>query len=371
MIKRLEIRNFKSIRQQTLDLGSLNVLIGQNGAGKSNFISVLRFLERVADQQLSRYVFDLGGVGSLLFNGGEYSSNLKMLVHFGQEIENDKNLSYAIEIATNGYNYRIEDEFIITDSNKKLRFDVDKFFPIRLTEEESHLQYAEMLPDVSAVRKTLMGLIAYHFHDTSTNAGLKLPQAIDDIYRFKTEGENLAPFLFFLKNHHFDNYLRIVELVRLVYPQFRDFELEESPTAKNMILLRWSEKGTDNVFSAKQISDGTLRFICLATLLSIPAQSNAVPSTILLDEPELGLHPYAINVLAELIKKASLSRQVIIATQSVTLINHFQPEDLIVVEREDNGETTFRKKDAESLKEWIEDFTLGELWENNFLGGRP
>jgi predicted ATPase len=372
MIKRLDIQNFKSIRQQTLELGSLNVLIGQNGAGKSNFISLLRFLERVASQQLSKYVFDCGGINSLLFNGGEQSSVLKIEVNFDfsqRTIGEDKYVQYDLEIASNGYDYRIEKEFVGFLSNGSYK--KEEVFPSKLWDQESLLKLgsSDSLPEL--IKVNLMELRAYHFHDTSANAKIKLPQPIEDIYRFKTEAENLAPFLFFLKKHHFKDYLRIGELVRLVYPQFNDFQLEESPTAKDMIVLRWTEKGTDNVFTAKQISDGTLRFICLATLLSISIQSNTVSQTILLDEPELGLHPFAINILAELIKKASMHRQIIVATQSVTLINHFQPEDLVIVERTANGETTFNRKNASDLKEWLDDFTLGELWENNFLGGRP
>jgi predicted ATPase len=200
---------------------------------------------------------------------------------------------------------------------------------------------------------------------------LKIPQEIDDVYFLKNEAENIAPFLLYLKNNDINIYNKIVEVTRLVYPVFNDFELQESPTSKGKIVLRWTEKGSNNIFNIKQISDGTIRFICLATLLMQPKESKFIPNTIILDEPELGLHPFAIHVLSELIKKASLYRQIFIATQSVTLINHFEPEDLLIAKRNEDGETIFQKKTSEDLKEWLEDYTLGELWENNFIGGRP
>ena len=200
---------------------------------------------------------------------------------------------------------------------------------------------------------------------------MKIPQNIDDVYYLKNEAENIAPFLLYLKNNDINTYTKILEVTQLVYPVLKDFELKESPTSKGKIILRWTEKGSNNIFSVKQISDGTIRFICLATLLLQPEDSPFVPDTIILDEPELGLHPFAIHVLSELIKKAAMFRQIILATQSVTLINHFEPEDLLIAERNENGETFFQRKSSEDLKEWLEDFTLGELWENNFIGGRP
>jgi predicted ATPase len=191
------------------------------------------------------------------------------------------------------------------------------------------------------------------------------------VYFFKNEAENLAPFLYYLKDKDFNTYSRIIDSIRLIYPKFSDFELKESPTAKGKIILRWTEKGNEHIFNVKQISDGTLRFMCLATLLLQPKGSDKVPGTILLDEPELGLHPFAIHILAELIKKSSLDRQIIMATQSVTLINHFEPADLLITERDDEGATIFNRKTNEELEEWLQEFTLGEIWETNLIGGRP
>jgi predicted ATPase len=165
------------------------------------------------------------------------------------------------------------------------------------------------------------------------------------------------------------NYYRnIVETIRLVAPFFDDFVLRPSPLNPDKIRLEWREKGSDAYFNAHALSDGTLRFISLATLLLQPPDQ--LPTTILLDEPELGLHPYAINVLGGLLRSTALDTQIIVSTQSVTLVNQFDPEDLVIVERE-NGASIFRRPDETEIEGWLEGYSLGELWEKNVLGGRP
>jgi predicted ATPase len=141
------------------------------------------------------------------------------------------------------------------------------------------------------------------------------------------------------------------------------------PEDTDMIRLEWLQKGSDYPFLARQLSDGTLRFICLAAVL-VP--NNFVYSpTVLFDEPELGLHPYALTLLASLFEQlARQNRQVIVSTQSAQLLNEFSPEDVIVVERT-QGESVFRRLDSAQLSGWLEDYTLGDLWQKNVLGGRP
>jgi predicted ATPase len=364
MLKNIKIKNFKSIKDQDITLKNLNVLIGQNGAGKSNFISLFKFLERLAEQQLFDYIFSSGGINNFLFNGFESSSFIEVYLEFGF---NEPLSYYKFNIKSSGEDYKLSESLGANDLDLLTKA---LFLDITNNKNESDLKKSESsLARISY--SYLRNFKIFHFHDTSENAALKLPQEIDDVYSFKNEAENLAPLLLFLRNSDFYTYNKIVEVTRLVYPIFNDFELQESPVAKGKIVLRWSEKGTGNIFSVKQISDGTLRFICLATLLLQPKGSNLVPETIIMDEPELGLHPFAIHVLSELLKKASIDRQIILATQSVTLINHFTPEDLLIAERDESGATIFKHKNSEELKEWLEDYTLGELWESNFFGGRP
>ena len=206
----------------------------------------------------------------------------------------------------------------------------------------------------------------YHFHDTSSAAKVKLTGDIGDNESLRSDASNLAAFLFLLKAKHPDSYRRIVSTVRLAAPFFDDFRLRPSPFNEQKIQLEWSEKNSDAYFNAHALSDGTLRFICLATLLLQPE----LPSLIIIDEPELGLHPYAIQLLAGLVRSASHKAQVILSTQSVTLVNQFTPEELIVVDRKD-GASELRRLSAKDLESWLESYSLGELWEKNVLGGRP
>jgi len=207
----------------------------------------------------------------------------------------------------------------------------------------------------------------YHFHDTSERARVKQPHPSNDNLRLKVDAANLAPYLRMLREKHEPEYQRIVETIRLVAPFFGDFV--QRPGNPETVELEWTHRGKpDTPFRAHMLSDGTLRFICLATLLMQPVQ--LLPDTILIDEPELGLHPYAITVLADLFKQVAESRQLIVSTQSVELVNELGPEDVVVVDQ-DEGASTFKRFSQQELSGWLEQYAMGELWKRNVLGGRP
>jgi predicted ATPase len=189
---------------------------------------------------------------------------------------------------------------------------------------------------------------------------------LEDNRILRPDAANLAAFLYRLMQNNPDHYANIVDATRMVAPFLDEFVLEPSRLNQEKIRLEWREKGSDTYFNAFALSDGTLRFICLSTLLLQPI----LPSTILLDEPELGLHPYAITVLAELLRGAATRTQVIVSTQSVNLVNQFEPADIIVVEREE-GQSVFRHLDKAEMGTWLDDYGLGDLWEKNIIGGRP
>jgi predicted ATPase len=195
---------------------------------------------------------------------------------------------------------------------------------------------------------------------------VKKTARIADNRSLNPDASNLAAMLYFCRVHHPRNYQDILETVQQVAPFLRDFDLEPEPANPETIRLRWKHTGTDAYFDASDLSDGTLRFICLCTLFMQPKP----PSTILLDEPELGLHPHAIHLLAGIMQQASATSQIIASTQSVTLANQFTFEDVIVVDRE-GDESVFHRYGAEEYKAWTEDYGLGDLWEKNLLGGTP
>ena len=197
---------------------------------------------------------------------------------------------------------------------------------------------------------------------------MKKTADLNDNRFFRPDGANLAPFLYYLREKHESSYSLIRRTVQRVAPFFDDFALAPQQLNEDKIRLEWRHKGTDAYFDAASLSDGSLRFIALATLLLQPESLR--PSVILLDEPELGLHPYAITMLASLLKQAAAQTQIILATQSPFLLDHFEPEDVLVADRV-NGQTQLTRLDTPSLETWLQDYSLGQLWEKNEIGGRP
>ena len=217
------------------------------------------------------------------------------------------------------------------------------------------------------VFEALSSWVVYHFHDTSATASVRRQREINENEFLRPDASNLAAFLYRIRETHPSQYEEIRDVVRLAAPFFADFKLRPVTNRPELIQLEWLQTDSDYPFRPSQMSDGTLRFICLATALLQPF----IPSTALFDEPELGLHPYALTLLANLFQRAARrSRQVIVSTQSAPLLNEFAAEDIIVVERTE-GESTFRRLDSSQLSEWLEEYSIGELWQKNVLGGRP
>ena len=209
---------------------------------------------------------------------------------------------------------------------------------------------------------------AYQFHDTSFRANIRRSAYIEDNAYLRDDAGNLPAFLHAMKNNYVECYRQIEDTVRLVLPSFGGFSLRPQSTNPNRILLNWHQRDrAEYLLGPHQLSDGTLRFMALAALLLQPN----VPNVIVLDEPELGLHPSAIVLLAALVRSASKRTQVILATQSARLVDEFEPRQIAVLETDSNSGTQCRRPDADVLSEWLKDYSLGELWEKNRFGGRP
>jgi predicted ATPase len=363
-LDRIEIEGFKSIRQVRLDLKPLNVLIGANGAGKSNFISVFGLLRHIVEGRLQLYVAQAGGADALLHYGRKQTPELMLRLSFETSSYEAKlapsaadSLIFALESGMTSWGSENPQPGAISGQDEAKLSGHDESVLLKAgTEQDS----------VRSALKRIQDWRVYHFHDTSASAKVKQTGDIGDNEALRPDASNLAALLFLLRTKHPENYRRIVSTLRLVAPFFDDFRLRPSPFNEQKIQLEWSERNSEAYFNAHALSDGTLRFICLATLLLQPH----LPSLILIDEPELGLHPYAIQVLAGLVRSASEKTQVILSTQSVSLVNQFEPEDLVVVDRS-KGESVLRRLSAEDTKDWLEGYSLGELWEKNVFGGRP
>jgi predicted ATPase len=353
-LRTVVVEGFTSIRSATLELHDLNVLVGANGAGKSNFIRALGMLGRIVDGELGLFVGLAGGANALL-NADAASPRLIRL-----EVESDAG-GYSAELFPAAGDTLIFSRELIWPGGREAVTQLGSGHRETMLIESRHFSGLGVGPVLDVLR----GCRVFHFHDTSLGAPVKQLGYIADNQSLHPDAGNLAAVLLRLRDGDRAAYQRIVRTIKQVAPFFRDFVLE-AELASDRVRLRWQQEGADTVFPADALSDGTLRFICLATLLGHPD----LPGVIVLDEPELGLHPFAIVQLSEMLRTASRQSQVLIATQSVTLMNQFELDDLIVVERRD-GASVFERPDPARLGDWLADYSLGELWEKNLLGGRP
>ena len=365
MLKTIKIKGYKSIQDMELELAPINVLIGANGAGKSNLISFFKLLRWMmqAPGQLQLFVGKSGGANALLFDGASVTPQM------------ESELLFETDAGRNDYFFRLfhaaSDTFIFAE--EKYRFSRNPFNRladwISLDVGQKEAQIIDIANSGNSTAQTIFRLMqscaVYQFHNTSETARIRQRWNIEDNRYLREDGANLAPFLLRLKETEPIYYKRIVDTLNQIAPFFADFVLEP---VNNAVILQWRERGTDLTFSADQASDGTLRTMALVALLLQPQRD--LPDVLILDEPELGLHPYAINIIGGLINSVSLYSQVILATQSTLLIDCFEPEDIIVVERK-NRQSYFYRQETKTLEDWLEEYSLSELWNKNIIGGRP
>jgi predicted ATPase len=360
-LDKLTIKGFKSIKSlEKFELRSLNVLIGANGAGKSNFVDFFRMIAAMMKQDgLKEFV--AGGADLYLFGGPKETKKIVVKMIFGP----------------NGYDFELaptDDGFFLINNEQR------HYFPVESTRNLGSGNFNPALlydRDDSPVLGTgehgaswytynaITSWKIYHFHDTTRESGMRRYHDIGHNETLFTDASNIAPFLLRLREENKQDYQKIIETIRLVLPFFDDFILK--PNAHEMVRLDWRQKGLqDYPMRPSQLSDGALRFICLTTALMQPEP----PSTIIIDEPELGLHPYAIDILSELFMSASKRMQIIVSTQSPALVDYFSPDDVVVVNRK-NGASDFVRLRQEELQVWLEEYSLGELWRKNILSAGP
>lgn len=359
MITRIEIEGYKSIQSLGIDLKPVNILLGGNGVGKSNFISIFSLIRNIYNQNFQNYVQKKGGPDSLLHFGRKITRQIDFTLYFKSQEGNENKFSIEIEAGQNN---------LFIKSVKTAYKSTTKWYPIEFEKNVLESKFSEIRgSQAHYVNTRLKEFDVYHFHDTSDTSPIKGMADLNDNHNLKRDGSNLAAFLYYLKEKEPKHFKRIELMVKSIAPFFDRFDLAPNLLNENKIELEWREKGyPENYFNAYHLSDGTLRFICLATLLMQPNP----PETIIIDEPELGLHPVAINKLASMVRKVSEKVQVILSTQSTNLIDNFEPEDIIVTDREDNG-SVFKRLKSEELSTWLEEYTLGDLWVQNKLGAQP
>lgn len=338
------------------------MMIGPNGAGKSNFISLFKFLNEIVEGRLQAFTRKSGGANSLMYFGTKTSPNIEVDINFGPN-------SYYLKLAaTADDSLYFEEEYCTFQGMGYSRPYSEGLLNRNRAESGLTLETSRMHPVSKTALESITSWKLYHFHDTSESAPIKKSGPINDNDRFKPDASNLAAYLYLLQQKYPEDFSNITETVRMIAPFFHSFILRPSPLNTETIQLEWRHRNSENYFDASSLSDGTLRFICLTTLLLQPVLK--LPKTILMDEPELGLHPAAIQLLASLLKSTSTRTQIIVSTQSVSLLNQMSPESIIVVDR-DEEQSTFRRLTNEELEAWIEDYGLGDMWEKNIIGGRP
>ena len=350
MLQKIQIKGYKSIKELELELKPINILIGANGVGKSNFISFFKLVNNIYEQRLENYSLK-AGVENLLHYGSKETGEIMGKLGFH---------------TTNGYYFEIapteEDSFFIQE--ERSYWQGSSFWTNNI--KESKIKTSGTYRDID-LREHLESYKIYHFHDTSSSAPLRLSCSLDDNHRLKEDGANLPAFLYYLQQKYPVSFKRIEQIIASSVPFFEKFNLTPDRLDETRIKLEWIEKNhPDSYFNASHLSDGSLRFIALTTLLMQPN----LPKIIIIDEPELGLHPFAINKLVGMIKSVSQQDcQVIISTQSINLVDNFEPEDIVTVDKFEN-QSVFHRLKKEELQSWLKDYSLGDLWQKNIIKGQ-
>jgi len=358
-IDKISVKGFKSIRElKDFHFSDINTLIGANGAGKSNFIQLFKLLRNMVDENLQQYVKTNGGAPGFLFNGPKVTEKIVISLVFGDN-------EYEFELIPT-----VDESFIINEYG----FFHGRQNYIKRAISESKLYEDKDKPGVLGptgvpyyIYHSINEWVVYHFHDTGMHSPLKRSEIVNHYSRLDEDGKNIAPILLKMRREHQGIYEEIKRIVRHIAPFFDDFTLVPEKTSEGeKVRLQWKQRGSDYPFQVYHLSDGTLRFIALITALLQPNS----PATIIIDEPELGLHPQAISLLAEVIKSISTQKQLIISTQSTNLVREFEPEDIITVNRID-GASVFKRMESMELAHWLEDYSIDELWQKNIIEGGP
>ena len=369
-INRVEIEGFKSIRNASLDLSSVNLLIGANGAGKSNFASFFAMTSASLNGSLSGYVDPHGGARSFLHQGAKFTDQ----IYWKWDVSTEGGDGSVVQLLS----FKAPDALIYSTHHSKVEHSIDLQTTIfddvcAIRTERSRLHNRRIFNGLKD------GIGTYHFQDTSINGPLRGPADVSETLRLDGDGKNLPAILHYYEEAEKSSkssskskpssqaFTRITRTVRKFFPGFDRFVLVPEADDRR-ILLRWRHRDSDQVYGPHQLSDGTLRAIALITLLLQPKED--LPNLIVINEPELGLHPVGIELIAELIQAVSLHCQVIVSTQSTVMLDCFEPEQVVVVDAE-KGSSTFRRLDRRELARWLKSYTISDLWRKNVVGGSP
>lgn len=362
-IKSVTIEGFRSLRSiQNLEFPQLTVLIGANGAGKSTLIRFFEMLSwMLKSQNLQEFVLQQGSGDDQFFMGARQTPRIhaEIQLETGSGFNDYRfdltHLSAGDTVMVLNEAYRYSDRKITTKAKWTELHEVGK--EARLPEQ------------TTKTAKTICNLLrqcsTYQFHDTSAKSAIRLRWDVSESFRLRSDGGNLAAVLLDLQTNDLQRYKLIIKQIQRVLPTFKHFVLE--PVA-GKVELRWQGLHSDKIFGAHLTSDGSLRLFCLLTLLNLPPAR--LPDVMFFDEPELGLHPHAITLVADMLKRLSKKRQIFVATQSPYMVDCFELENIIVAENK-QGETMLRNMPREKYQEWLDDdYMLSDIWLKDSVGGQ-
>ena len=392
MIKKIEIENFRSFRKTEIELKGLNVLIGPNGCGKSNFLDIFDIVHRASQKNLSKAIVDRGGFDIIKFNdlfpyvdslslklfisNLIYSFSLKEKTGSSVPIVDFEKLT-LIEEATDASDKSSEFDLLSRNTSEAEFFDKFNNINTYITSSNQYFKENELIisavynsesnSEISNLKFWISNWRLYKSIPVNHDAVVRRPQLLVPGDWLSSNGDNLFSVFHYIRNDHIDIWEEIIEILQTFYPSFDNITIPSGGAAGN-IMLCLKEKINDdsNNFYANQLSDGTIRLLSLLAILMHPYP----PSLICIDEPETSMHPDWLHLLAELMQKASEKTQLIVATHSPELISRLKPEEVIVIEKE-KGETTMKRLEEKELSKWLKDYTLGELWTSGHIGGRP
>ena len=365
MLKRIHVKGWKSIRDQSINLNPLTVVIGANGSGKSNLLSLIRMLGEIfsSESSMRSYVAIHGTASSLLHYGARKTKSIDVELAFGTS---KGELTYATRwVATSNEELIFEDERI-----EYVQRGVCEPQIVTLGSGHSETNLIERATSGDPIARNCLSLLrscrVYHFHNTSSRSEMRFPSYVEANRFLFSDANNLASMLYLYRHKYPTSYRQIATLMQRVMPGFEQFILEPSRLNDTEIVLKWKQKNREYEFGPHQFPDGALRLVALSTVLLQPTED--LPMLIGIDEPELGLHPHALELFSDIAIAASMNAQIILVTQSSTLVDYYDPSNILVADQIDSA-TEFKNLDGNKLKVWLERYSLGELWERNYFGG--
>lgn len=388
-LSHLHVTGFRSFLDQEIELRNLNVLIGSNGSGKSSLLDLFEILSRAGQQQLNNAIAERGGIDAVLT--WDKPTALFVLMRFaptGFFIEETHGVDFELLATKQGIGYRIVREIVtklpalrvleMTDGRGTAQNMLTGGSGLQSPPNGGELTLAQIrdaqsYPTPDKVRRYLSNIAVYRGFDTYTGAPIRDAAFIGTQYadlpptRLMDGGDNLTSVLYLMKNDpkYQDAFEEYESALRRAFPAFQ--ELRFPPAGgQGKTILSWKVSTTKRLVEASVLSDGMLRFMCLLAALYDPEP----PSLLCIDEPEAGLHPQLLRLLASVIRGASERIQIIITTHSADLLSYLKTPEAVMVVESKNGISELQRLDEERLKGWLEEYTLGELWEQGELGGR-